>query len=180
MVYSNMMYAGVVPYIVMINLADSGYVKIKYSKFVCCAGIALITFLCFFICNRAYANQEAVLSLEKSYANRVAMRIELMKGYDEDTEVYFANPISYDAYPVLYSQLDTTDNFSSFIYNDNGMHQFMLYYLGIDLNSVTDVTKIDQILSCSEFEEMPCYPAEGSLKYINNILVVKFKDGVWQ
>lgn len=93
MVYSNMLYTGIVPYLVMIKIIDKSFSKFSLGKgdgYIC---ISMIAFICYLLCNRAYANQEAVLSMEKAYVNRVAMRIKSLEDYNNDTVVYFANPI---------------------------------------------------------------------------------------
>lgn len=52
----------------------------------------------------------------------------------------------------------------------------MRYYLGLDLNRLTDEYEIQSILASDEFVSMPCYPEEGALQFIGDVLVVKFKD----
>ena len=48
---------------------------------------------------------------------------------------------------------------------------FIKYYFGLDLYMYRE----DTILDCDWYDEMPCYPADGSIKYLEdeNRIVVK-------
>ena len=176
-VYSCMYITYMFPFLLFLVLAEHSCDKklaMRFSVWI----IGIVAFTFFMVDNRAYGNQDAVLNNIQQYFNRVAMRIESTEGFQEnETRVYFSNPISLTEYPLFQeSELDTTDSLQDIIYNDSGVHAFMNSFCAFHVKDIAgDDDLINAILESKEYSSMGVYPAESSIQFINGVLVVKFK-----
>lgn len=135
----------------------------------------------FLICNQAYDRMNTRYENIYAYLNRVAARIEEFPEWDHNTPVFFANPsyifnANYEVKIKAYDDLERmvgTDLHPW--YNPDELISFFEIYLHFPVEGASS----EQILSISaskEFEKMPVFPAEGSIKIIDDVIVVKLDE----
>ena len=62
--------------------------------------------------------------------------------------------------------------------NSQGNYRFFDKYLGVKIK-ICSKDEYDSIVKSDEFKNMPIYPNNGSIKIINNIIVIKISDKVF-
>lgn len=91
-------------------------------------------------------------------------------GYPSDS--YLRNNIG--AYKQAYGQYDNLVFWPGVMGLQNCRQNYLLNYFGIDGGFIRGGWYNDAVHS-AEFEEMPVWPAEGSIKRINELIIVKFE-----
>lgn len=117
---------------------------------------------------------------EKTYATclRLIDRIEQTEGYTIDTKVAILG-----GYPDVNSYPDTEitkDDLVGYFgsngnlcVNDTAKYaEFFKHYLNVTITTIPATEEID-IIKTEEFMQMPKFPAEGSVDYIGDVLVIK-------
>lgn len=179
-VYSCMEFAYILPYIVAIYFIDKKEIK-DLKKFEVTHLIAVLLagiLVCcnFMLCNRAYANQAYNMTITTQFYNRLAMRLESVDGFTQETKVYFSNPIIKDAKSEIEVLLDTADKNGYLVSNGGAIHVFLRDYCALNINLLYDDDEIKKIKECDEYKQMGEYPANSSMRFINDVLVVKFQS----
>lgn len=127
--------------------------------------------------NAAYLEAELSLSATKSYYTTLITQIKSMEGYREDMEVVLIgenqDSTIYEIRKEFFQDVEVggiyeTDRVVRGI--DKG--RFMKYYCGYDQK----VTEDDSELDSAEWQDMPDYPNDGSIKIVDNKIIVKFSD----
>lgn len=98
-----------------------------------------------------------------------------LDGFDENTEIAiigegFTSPVENDPLDYLDRYTGITDRL--FLTSDEHYIKFINNILQLDMN-LAEEEKINDILLTDEFEEMPEFPYEGSVRIIDGIAVVK-------
>ena len=124
--------------------------------------------------NQVYLKRELQESAAQSIMTRIVYRIETMDGYiPGTTPVAFSgtfenSPCISDVEPFddiqLYSMGKTVLTYPA------ASHAFLSYILNMNIN-LTHIDPADE-----RIRQMPAYPAEGSVAYIDGILVVKLSE----
>ena len=125
------------------------------------------------VTNVGYTNLQ--YQYEKSYGSmvRLADRIEQCEGYYPGVPIWFSNAhwpgISDSAIgdQQYFSGMSGIQQFDPLHYRN-----FMHHLLGMEL-SLAPYHDIQHILTMPEFEQMPIWPASGSVRMIDGIIVVK-------
>lgn len=114
-------------------------------------------------------------------SNNIYNQVTSLDDYSTDMKWMFSDVIRYKA--------KDRDKANGFISNDNetwnnynGTHQnvnFFSKYLGVKIN-VCSKEDYDNIVQTEEFKQMPIYPNAGSIKIINDIIVIKVSDHVFE
>lgn len=127
--------------------------------------------------NTCYLKAEIVQSQFISYANNLIMRIEETEGYEPDMMVAYIGEnekLTLNSYmdEEMYYISSNPYNFSTAV-NDYAWRQTMALWCGfnpyvIDYSSELENNDI--------VKEMPVYPLNGSIKVVDDILVVKFAE----
>lgn len=181
-VYSCMEFAYVVPYLVAIYYIDKMEINVlKEFKVIHLISVLLAGILVccnFMLCNRAYANQAYNMTITTQFYNRLAMRLESVDGLTPETKVYFANPIIKGAKPEIEVLLDTADKNGYLVSSGGAIHVFLRDYCALNINLLYDDDEIKKINECDEYKQMGEYPANSSMRFINDVLVIKFQSDV--
>lgn len=122
------------------------------------------------IANRTYTLMD--LSYEETYAylNRLTTKIELQENYTPDTFVAIVGRIPS---PVSLPATNITGALTSEgIMNMWSRRLFFTYFLNCPYMWATE-RQIADATATRIYQEMPCYPSEGSIATINGIIVVK-------
>ena len=131
------------------------------------------------IAGNIYLANEAYLLLHLRYENAYSFYtslvadIKLTPGFDENTRLAvigtYREPDYYLEQFPFSDHVTGTDGFLPDIYSKD---RFLEYYIGFPIPMVSD-EEIAAITATAEFEEMALYPYYGSMKLIDDILVVK-------
>lgn len=118
-----------------------------------------------------------------SIANRILVEAENLDGYDEDVEFVFAGKLD-SSYPIdtylekmSFSGADILDA-NNLFQNNAIIENIYREDLGCYIHLCND-DLYKMIVTSDEYEKMPIYPEKGSVKLLNNIVVVKLSDEVF-
>ncbi len=182
-IHSYMMYAAVMPFILVAYLVDRMVSEIVIENVLnktfivfCC--MLLLMYIrydnkCYFLAN--YAQQEAI-----SYYTTLITRIKSAEGYDDEYPVAFVNEgrISDATLSGVESvKRKAFDDVNQIPYwnvkvyvNNYAWRDFMLNWCGYKPQEI-DAAEVENI---AEIDSMPHYPDDGSIKVIDGIVVVNF------
>ncbi len=150
-------------------------------------GTALLTLLCTVILIFEFGKMANVVAFnmneryEKTYAICVRMveRLEQTEGYTTETKVALLGGVL-DA--TSYPNTDITQNDLAGYFGSNGtmcigdtakFAEFSKHYLNVTISTISLEEEIE-ITQTEEFMQMPKFPAEGSVGYIGDVLVIKW------
>lgn len=178
-----MIFAYCMQYILLIALAeriDRKTVVVRGLSLLCSFAVLGAVFCNYENINKAY--YRTYLANQRVYAfyNRILTRLEEQDGFSYDQEVM----ISGDFDPELLSQRDIDgaliDDWEGMTRENGliteGVRRLYIYqFLGVNLISPDDDTS-ESIRNSEEYQEMPSYPAAGSIRKISECWVVKLSD----
>ncbi|MCD8048769.1 MAG: glucosyltransferase domain-containing protein [Clostridia bacterium] len=126
--------------------------------------------------NEAYFKSDIVEQQSVAFGNRLLMAVQQTEGYEPGmTTLLIGNSISdYNSTPEL-EDVGVTGSFnmSDFI-RSYGYNLFLQRYCGWEDQIYGDGTEVvDEFSELEEVREMPAYPAEGSTKIVNGVVIVK-------
>lgn len=127
----------------------------------------------FVVTNKAYSYMDLTYKSAYAYFDRLTTKIELQEGYTPDTPVAFlGNAVQFSAVPDIYvtGVLSLED-----IINMYSRPQFLSFFMGSSYHYASQ-EELDKVKTSPEFQEMPCYPAAGSIETIDGIIVVKLGE----
>ena len=169
-----MMFSYCFIYIILIYIIE------KYNKYLNRIIKLLIVVQIFsyaYIANMAYFKLYLAYENTYSFYTSIITRIENVIGYNKDTKIALIG--KYDS-----KELFTTDEFdvineltgvanNSQLINSYTRLDFIKYYIGFNGKFINKFDTLYEIINTDTYKEMPIYPYEGSIKMINNIVVVK-------
>lgn len=136
----------------------------------------------YLLANRAYMRMQISYERVTAYFNRILVRVESMDEYQSGDEVVIFGEFYYKNNPSSVEEVDVLDTESlrdlSGVALENGLitsgvrNNFIRTYLGFDMKGLTYQQK-QEVMELQEYQDMPIYPMEGSIKKINDIWVVK-------
>ncbi|MDE6386447.1 MAG: glucosyltransferase domain-containing protein [Lachnospiraceae bacterium] len=194
-----MQYTFLMPYIMCLVLADEKMKTRKLregsvigNKMIQSVAYALLFFVAytgFLTDNAIYFRQQLNYEATYSYTIRLLSRIETMDGYEPSIPVAFINEnpqyndhitILAENYPEDMEYFGFLDGMAgtephTFIKRANDIADFCKYYHGYDLK-LYEMTKLSELAETKEFREMPTYPQDGGMRYIDGVLVIKLAD----
>ncbi|MCQ2524122.1 MAG: glucosyltransferase domain-containing protein [Lachnospiraceae bacterium] len=181
-VHSVMMYAEVFFFIFAMLLMDTirsddeigGKCQSILYGFLAFVILSMVILNCRFS-NTAYLRGEYIQNAGIEYFNRMVTRIESVDGYDPNLFVAFVGDPVPDqnlfAYPEFGSYINVYPfSLPTVIYNYN-WHTFMKATVGYNPPTVD----LDYLKDSSAVDSMPCYPSDGSVRIIEDVVVVKFQ-----
>lgn len=135
------------------------------------------------LCYGSYYNQYKVINASKSFALELATNIKMLPGYHSDMQVLFiGSPYEKNSHYNYGYYVDAEHNlYSNFdveyenILSEYPMKQVFKEFTALDFKE-PDGDFADNIAYSKGVREMPLYPKDGSVKNIDGIVVVKFKD----
>ena len=134
----------------------------------------------------SYYNQFKIINASKAFAQGVASNIKMLDGYNNDTAVLFIGTpyeknshFNYGYYVEadhnLYSNFDVEyEN----ILCEYPMKQIFKEFTALDFNEPKK-DFANNLYYSKEVREMPIYPVSGSVKLVENVAVVKFKEPIY-
>lgn len=154
--------------------------KISSSCFV--IAVILIGYCQFILAQEAYFRMDVAFKRVYSYYNRVIQRVEEQEAFQYGDEIALLGSFYETPLPMNRDYIDD-EKFKdlSGVALENGLFTegvragFINTYLGTGLRAYTE-EEILEIKDTEEYENMPLYPAKGSVKKINDVWVVKLAE----
>ena len=189
-----MLYAYVLIYITVIMLWERAIAywqdgqEIKW-KTIMRKLLVWITVLCimiscycnYLISNTAYLRMEISYERVTSYFNRIIERVESCEGFQNGDKVamlgefyYLDNPSPTEIGGFYTEQLRSMDGVAL----ENGLitsgvrNNFIETFIGFDMANLSETEKTE-IMESQSYQQMPVYPAEGSICKIGDVWIVK-------
>lgn len=139
-------------------------------------GLAVIVMVNIYVANTSYLALHLQYETTYAFYTSLLADIKMMPEFTEGTKLAVIGtwqyPEYYDDHFEYTRSLTGLYSFGPDLYSKE---KFLEYYLGIDLPVVSQST-VDKIKETPEFAEMAVYPYYGSLKLIDNVLVVKLSQ----
>lgn len=139
------------------------------------AMVLLLVLLNIRFSNICYLRGEYIQNAATAYFNRMITRIESTEGYDTDKWVVFVGNPGETSGNFVYPQFLDTVNVFPFslptVINNYNWQTFMVATTGYN-PSIADV---EDIKDKAAVEALNIYPADGSIKIIDDIVVVRFE-----
>lgn len=189
-VHMLMVYPVIVPFIAAVVLLDKFFFRIPLNfkgliAIVLCVVMALsIGFHCYdsvVITNKAYFKMDVVYKQTYAYSLKLTQRIESTDDYVVNMPVAFVGSVNPENHPSytsgvfieLNSMTGVETEWSAL--QDPTIREFCEYYLGVTLPAVSG-DKLNALRSSETVQQMPNYPAAGSIALIDDVIVVKLSD----
>lgn len=141
-------------------------------------GVMIVNFV--LIGNIAYMNMELRYEKSMNLANRILTRIEMLDQFDEIEKIgvvgrapLYAN-LTADTIPRRIPKMVGTTGETFLAAADHYQKAFENYF-GYSIK-VAPAEDVESIKETKEYQEMPIWPAEGSIKSFDEIVIIKFVE----
>ena len=125
---------------------------------------------CFVVTNRAYFMMDISYETAFSYYDRLITKLEMQEGYTRDSEIAMIGSHLTDIWtPEVHM---TGAHIGNTVLNIYSLRMYLVYFHAFWYNP-PDGEALEKIKASEEFREMPVYPAEGSIRTIDDVIVVK-------
>lgn len=183
-IHAVMMYGSAMFFPCLLMLLEHYTFQVQ-SKLISCGRIqkfsaVVLVFLIIVYCrysNICYLKAEMVQSQFVNYANNLVGRIEATEDYVPGMKVAYIGEYkkqwidTHFEEPFMY--VTTQPYFMDSVINDYAWRETMSVWCGFTPFVIQDTSELEAM---QEVADMPVYPAEGSIKIIDDILVVKFAE----
>lgn len=176
------LYLIIVPYF-LIKYSDLNVKENKIVNSVLFLSIIILVLSNFYTVNARYLELKNRNDAEKSWTIELVSTIKNTEGYSKDTKIVFLTQTEgnisgknlFDFYEDYdYSRFGAEYASSLLRYNyGEGLDLALNYYGAFKYNKVSK-EEMESILNNSDVKNMPLYPSYGSVKRIDNIIIVKF------
>ena len=163
-------------------LADAGKVRAgRILGYVVAAVLLLVGYQNFVVTNQAYFRMGIAYERSYAYYNRIMERIEATAGYQPGDPFALIGEYGLSETPDLLGSYSMDgDRFTdlSGVAKETGLltsgvrYNFMKTYIGVEMPEVSEEA-VEAIKETKEYQEMPAYPADGCVKQIEGVWVVK-------
>lgn len=171
--------------IILLNYAKSGGKPIKIFnliEIISLVCLCLVVWSNFSLCNLYYTKLDDYNESTKLFTNRLVYDLEKRLGTNENFKVFFGNRTGiengvatiYDKY-ILFDQ-GLWNRYIGYSveagYTDYKLHIIISNLMGKNYQSIS-LDERSKIMESIEYENMPVWPSEDSVKYFEDVLVVK-------
>lgn len=157
----------------------------KYAAVLLVAGVlAVSAYTDYLITNQAYLRMEITKDRVTSYYNRIIASVEAQEGFQNGDAVAFLGEFYYVDNPSPL-EAESLDGFGTDIFRtmsgvtlENGLltsgvrNNIIRTYIGFEMTDLSS-KEGEEIMQSQTYQNMPVYPAEGSVEKINGIWIVK-------
>ncbi len=149
----------------------------KISKVAMPLAMGLIILSNIFTANAVYLRMTYSNTALYSYYIEMSTRIKMCEGYQEGDRVAIVGKSDELRFDIdgEYGKYTITGT-NALDVNIYSKKEFIKYYLGNDFDFLSFDEIEENIKPLSEFEKMPTYPYDGSVKKINGCIVIKISD----
>ena len=177
-IYSMMLYANILIFVALIWFVDicsfSSNILHKCLRYVSSIILLLIFFAYIRLDNTCYMKANFMQHQTISYFTTLITRIKSIENYTTDKKVVFINPWNINdssLKPITYLNIidiEPYQNIDKYV-NDYKWLRYMYYWCGYK----PELADSKEFENLQEVKMMPSYPDDGSIKIINNTIVVK-------
>lgn len=113
----------------------------------------------------------------ENYVNGIVIQVRMTEGFTPEQEWAFIGKLQdplqddYWTYPAYIGGISYTEN----MLNRSSRDSWFRHYLGYTI-PYASTNKVQELSALAEVKDMPCWPAEGSIKVIDNTVVIKFEE----
>lgn len=176
-----MQYPYVLAYVVVIFFIDNGMLRCPIEKKGVFAHVSLINFLLIgfcggWLCNLLYTASYSAHRATENYVSRMVSRVEMTEGYQWEMPVLIIGAFPEDRYFSSVEVFDLMDHYSAAVSSVLPLNKHIYYYLNDWLHIPWEEPTEEVMISMSnstEFLQMPLYPDDGSVKIIEDSVVVR-------
>lgn len=181
MIYSLMLLSEIFVFVMLIYVMESvqrcgkfKYIYIFAASLICYASLYFA-----YVANICYTNDIIQHERAQSYYNRLITKIENLDNYNYCMPIAFINEFHkyHEEWDVL--RLGQITRLPPYYYgcdiNDYAWKEYVKVWLNWTpvYSSQED---IEELAQTPEVKDMPCYPNDGAIKIIDDVIVVKFGD----
>lgn len=177
-----MKYAFVCAYLALLFLVDradggTGWDRVRAPALAVWAAALLIVFLN--TNNLLYTASAQAHRATESYLTRLWMRVEECPGYEPGAEVAIIGAIPEDQLKAQIESYAQVDHYSvpkgTVLLGNKHIYFYLRDWLNIPVEELSEETML-AVSASREFEEMPLYPAPGSVRELDGRIVVKLRE----
>lgn len=138
--------------------------------------------MCFaggWLCNLLYTASTQAHRATESYATRMLTRIESLEGYSPELPVLIIGAFPQQVYFAQIPSYGLIDHYSVPIHSVLPLNKHIYYYLNHWLNVPISEPGEEAMMAMSqseEFQDLPLYPADGSVAMIDGQVVVRVAE----
>lgn len=184
-IYSLMMFGGVMVFVCLIGAleklenADGGNGKLLRLGGI--VPVILLSYMCVYfayIANVCYTKAAIQQEQAIGYFNRLIVRIQMTEGYSPDKSVAYIFEINknVERQPIWFIDSEgfgiAAYNYDSLI-NMYNWKEYMEMWCGFRMSEISG-EELWEYMYMPEIQAMPTYPSAGSIKVIDDVVVVKF------
>ena len=138
--------------------------------------LAIIIVVNTYIANESYLNLYLRYENAASFYTSLIADIKMMPEFSKESRLAVVGTFREPAfYYEKFSFSDDITGIDGFLPDSYSKDKFMEYYMGFPMEFATD-EEIRQITATEEYAQMAQYPYYGSMRWFDNILVVKLSD----
>jgi hypothetical protein len=145
-------------------------------KAICLLAVVLVLFYGYY----ANVNYTAVYFVGEqidNYLSGVVVKATMTEGYTTDKQWALLGDVQDPLFGCPWEEEITYTGlgFTQYILNQYSQGDWIENYIGYDLPMASEETKLE-LAAREEVEAMPCYPNAGSIRIVEDTVVVKFQD----
>lgn len=140
-------------------------------------GVAVMIFCYAYEANVSYTALYYANRQVENYLNSIVVQIRMTEGFDTEKEWAFIGDIE-DPLLNCYWQYETRyggNEFTEWLLNRYSRNTWIQNYYGYSVPSASE-DKIVELSNTEEVKNMPCWPNEGSIKIVDDTVIIKFQD----
>ena len=151
-------------------------IAIKYLKKSTVIVLAVIVCLYAYQANTNYTIQYYNNEHIKNYYNRMITQVQMTEGYDLEKEWVFIGRINDPLLPKSWNKVNHYGgNLTLKTMINSRRSSWIRQYLGITVPIAKDSAK-NALVKTKTVQNMPCWPNEGSIKIIDNFVIIKLSE----
>lgn len=179
-IYTLMVYGTVVIYfvpIVLLNILKNK--KEKLFRYLRIPAVLMIFLSIIGYTYQANRNYVALYYTTKQTENQLMMLVErarMADGYkDSQKWAFIGFNVEDELVKNPWETMEVYGGNARYLVNSYARNKFINAYIGFDVPMV-EQERIEELSSLPEIQQMPCYPDDGSIKVVDDILVIKLEN----
>lgn len=119
-----------------------------------------------------YANRQI-----ENYLNSIVVQVRMTEGFTSETEWVFIGEVDDPLFASPWEEeaIYGGSGYTEYLLNQYSRPNWIQNYIGYTVPMASDET-VARLMEMDEVKEMPCMPDAGSIKVIENTVVIKFQD----
>ena len=176
MVYAFALIPGI-PLVLLECLETSG-VKFKAACRLCISAVLVVMIFCYgYYANVHYTAMYYANRQVENYLSSMVTQVRMTPGYDTEKQWAFIGNVSD---PLLQSDWKQAMSYGGHCFTDDLLNQYsriswINQYLGYQISEASRET-LAELLKMEAVKEMPCWPNQGSIQVIGDVVVIKFEN----